>query len=165
MTEQAGGLTAQPDSLARSMHVVGWTFGIVFLLAGLAWLGQETRIGWAAQLASGTIVEVRARESAEGPEFYPVVGFAAPDGRVIRFEGVSTSRPRSRGHRSRCFTTPPNPGTRASIVSFNDGCLGRCLRRWASSSWRRCPLGEVRALGAPPSCSWPSGRWRLGPRP
>lgn len=39
------------------------------------WLGHEIRFGRAAQPASGTIVEVPSRDSAEGREFYPMVGF------------------------------------------------------------------------------------------
>jgi hypothetical protein len=116
MPEQAEGLAAQRDPVARFMRVVGRLFGMVFLVAGLAWLGEEIRFGWAAQSASGTIVEVRARESAEGLEFYPVVEFAAPDGRVIRFEGVSTSPPPVAGTPVKMLYDPAQPN-RARINS------------------------------------------------
>jgi hypothetical protein len=129
MADQTEGLAAQPDPVARLMHVVARIFGIVFLVAGLAWLGQEIRFGWAAQSASGTIVEVRARESAEGPEFYPVVEFAAPDGRVIRFEGVSTSPPPVAGTPVNVLYDPAQPKN-ARINSF--------VQRWL--------LGAVFAL-------------------
>jgi hypothetical protein len=117
MTEQAEGLAAQPDLVARFLRVVARIFGIVFLVAGLAWLGREIRFGWAAQSASGTIVEVRARQSAEGPEFYPVVEFEAPDGRVIRFEGLSTSPPPVAGTPVKVLCDPAQPGN-ARINSF-----------------------------------------------
>jgi hypothetical protein len=91
MIEQAQRLAVQPDPVARFMRLAGRTFGIMFLVAGFAWLGEEIRFGWGAQSSSGTIVEVRSRQSAEGPEFYPVVEFEAPGGHIIGFEGVPTS--------------------------------------------------------------------------
>lgn len=99
------------------MRVVARVFGLVFLVAGLAWLGHEIWFGWAAQSASGTIVEVRTRESAEGPEFYPVVEFATPDGRVIRFDGVSTSPPPIEGSPVKVLYDPSRPN-KARINSF-----------------------------------------------
>jgi hypothetical protein len=121
MTEQVEGLAAEPDPVARFMRVVAGIFGTVLLVAGLIWLGQEIRFGWAAQSASGTIVEARARESAEGLEFYPVVEFAAHDGRVIRFDGLSTSPPPVAGTPVKVLYDPAQP---------NNARINSLVQRW-----------------------------------
>jgi hypothetical protein len=117
MTEQTEGLGGQLDPVAPFYRVAARIFGIMFLVAGLVWLGRELRFGWIAQSASGMIVEVRARESAEGPEFYPVVEFAANGGRIIRFDRVSTSPPPVAGTPVKVLYDPARPSN-ARIDSF-----------------------------------------------
>jgi hypothetical protein len=107
----------EDSGIERLCRVFAKACGVMFLVFGLGWLGREIRFGWKAQPASGTIVEVKSRMSADGPEFYPVVEFTTATGRGVRFEGLSTSPPPVAGTPVEVLYDPDRP-ERARINSL-----------------------------------------------
>jgi hypothetical protein len=82
---------SRADLFTRSLRIILKLFGVLFLLVGLALFGREIRFGQSALSAPGTIIDVRVTENADGPNYVPVVEFSPQDGRVVHFQGTSTS--------------------------------------------------------------------------
>lgn len=91
MNRSLTNLQPNSDPFGLMFRMLLKIFGAVFLLVGCTLLGREIRFGQAAQFAEGTIIDVRVTENADGPNYSPVVEFSSQDGRIVHFQGMSTS--------------------------------------------------------------------------
>jgi len=78
------------SSLTNLMFVlVGGLFAIVGAGMGIG----EYSFGQQATAATGSVVEVRRTEGADGTNLIPVIEFDSPNQQHVRFEGIATSPP------------------------------------------------------------------------
>ncbi len=135
---QANTPSQERDPLGRLTRIFAGILGLVFLLLGLGLCIREIHFGGTAQPAAGTIAEVRVKESADGPDYYPVVEFKTAEGRVVRFEGISTSPAPVAGTPIRVLYNPADP-EQARINTY--------AHRWLFPTVFT-PIGLVLLLGA-----------------
>ena len=146
---QANTPSQERDPLGRLTRIFAGILGLVFLLLGLGLCIREIHFGGTAQPAAGTIAEVRVKESADGPDYYPVVEFKTAEGRVVRFEGISTSPAPVAGTPIRVFTTQPTQNRPGSTPMPIGGCSQPCSLQ---SVWFCCSgrgSGETNGTPSP----------------
>lgn len=117
MTTRQKSLHQEHDPLGRLLRILAGIVGVLFLLVGVGLFCREVWFGRIAQTAAGTVREVRVEENADGPNFYPVVEFTTQAGRIVRFEGTSTTPVLALGTAVSVLYNPAKP-EEARINSF-----------------------------------------------
>ncbi len=135
------------DPVLRVIALIACIVGTMFLLGGIGFLVRENAFGKDAVPATGTIVEVRETQNADGPVFTPVVEFETATGDRIRFSGLSTSPPPIKGKIVPVLYRPTLP---------RDARINTFVERWLFPSIFT-PLGLLLLVGG--------GWYRITSRP
>lgn len=97
MVRRIPSLQSNTDPFANFWRIMLKILGIFALISGLALWGREIRLGQTLQATSGSIIDAREIGNGNQARYAPVVEFSPQDGRVVHFQGSSTSQKPKQG--------------------------------------------------------------------